>query len=63
MLSAAENLRRSLETAVKVQEAVMDGVQIERFHEVLIEEIGRCEPGVAARIVERLQAINAAWSA
>ncbi len=63
LLTAAENLRRGLDTAVKLQEMIMDGMEVDRFHAVCMEEIARCDPATAQRIVRRLQDVNSAWSA
>lgn len=61
LLVATEALRRSLDTAVKLQEAVTDGLQVERFHAVILDEIGKIDPATAQRIVQRLQEVGAAW--
>jgi hypothetical protein len=62
LLQAAEQLRRSLDTAVKLQEAISDGLQIEQFHAAIMEEIAKIDPSVAARITARLLEVNAAWA-
>jgi hypothetical protein len=49
ILRAAETLRRSLETAVKLQEAIEDGAEVEQFHRTILEEIAAIDPSVAAR--------------
>jgi hypothetical protein len=62
MLLASEQLRRSLDTAVKLQEAISDGVQIERFHKAIMDEIARIDPEVARRIIAKLNEVQAAWA-
>jgi hypothetical protein len=62
MLMASEQLRRSLDTAVKLQEAISDGLQIERFHQTIMDEIRKIDPDVARSIVAKLNEINANWS-
>jgi hypothetical protein len=61
LLLAAEQLRRSLDTAVKLQEAISDGLQIEQFHATIMEEIAKIDPAVAGRIAARLLEVNAIW--
>jgi hypothetical protein len=54
LLLAAEQLRRSLDTAVKLQEAISDGLQIEQFHATIMDEITKIDPVLAGRIAKRL---------
>ena len=63
ILRAAETLRRSLETAVKLQGAIQDGAEVEQFHRTIIEEIAAIDPGVAARIRGRLLETNMVYAA
>ena len=62
LLAASEHLRRSLETVVKLQEAISDGLQIEQFHATIMEEIAKIDPMVAGRIATRLLEVNAVWA-
>jgi hypothetical protein len=62
LLLSAEQLRRSLETAVKLQEAISDGLQIDQFHKTIMEEIAKIDPAVAAQIAAKLLEVNAAWA-
>lgn len=62
LLRAAENLRRSVETAAKLQEMMVAEMQVERFHDIIFEEISRIDPAVARRIATRLQELNASWT-
>jgi hypothetical protein len=62
LLAASEHLRRSLETAVKLQEAITDGLEVEQFHASIMEEIAAIDPVVAGRIAARLLEMNAAWA-
>ena len=62
LLQAAEQMRRSLETAVKLQEAITEGLQVDAFHRVLIEEVGKLDPAAAGRIRARLVDVNDSWT-
>lgn len=61
LLAASEHLRRNLETAIKLQEAISDGLEVERFHQTIMEEIAKIDPIVAGRIAARLLEVNSAW--
>ncbi|MCB5944253.1 hypothetical protein [Acidocella sp. KAb 2-4] len=63
LLQAAENLRRSLETAVKLQEAIQDGAEVDEFHRVVLAEVAKADPATAARIRTRLLEVNASYTA
>jgi hypothetical protein len=62
LLLAAEQMRRSLETALKLQDAISDGLQVEAFHRALIEEVGKLDPAAAGRIRARLVDVNDSWT-
>lgn len=65
MLAASEHLRRTLETAVKLQEALLQLERVDRFHaQVLaaIEEVAREFPEASELIARRLSALSAQWS-
>ena len=51
LLAAAEQLRRSLETAVKLQGIIADSLEVEKFHQAILDEIAKIEPEVARHIV------------
>lgn len=61
LLSAAEMLRRSLDTAVKLQQALMDVAQTEKFHAAVFETIREESAATAERLLVRLQQVNASW--
>ncbi len=61
VLSAAEAMRRNLETAARLQEAMHDLARLERFNAAIIEEIAKESPDLAQRVVVRLQAIATTW--
>lgn len=61
VLSAAEAMRRNLETAVRLQQAMHDLARLERFNAAIVEEIAKESPELAQRVVMRLQAITTSW--
>jgi hypothetical protein len=61
LLTATEVLRRSLDTAVKLQQAVMEVSQVEKFHAAVFETIREESPATAERLLVRLQQLNAGW--
>jgi hypothetical protein len=63
LLSASEHLRRCLETAARVTETMMRAERVERFHAVIIEEIGKEAPVVAERLAMRLAQLASQWAA
>ncbi|MBU8545789.1 MULTISPECIES: hypothetical protein [Roseomonadaceae] len=58
---AIEQSRRNLETAVKLQQAMVEIGQVERFHRAVVEEIAKESPELAQRVVARLNALSQAW--
>jgi hypothetical protein len=61
LLSAAEVLRRSLDTAVKLQQAVLEVSQVEKFHAAVFETVREESPDTAERLLLRLRQLNASW--
>jgi hypothetical protein len=61
LLTATEVLRRSLDTAVKLQQTIVDVSQIERFHAAVVEAIREESPTTAERLLVRLQQLNTRW--
>jgi hypothetical protein len=65
LLLASEHLRRSLETAIKLQESIRATASMERFvAEVIrtIEEVHKQSPAVAELLSRRLRIISTGWS-
>lgn len=56
-LQAAETLRRSLDTSVKLYQAMRDVQAVDRFHQAVLAEVARESPECARRIVQRLSMI------
>lgn len=64
LLSASEHLRRSLETAVKLHEAMRTVSDIERFHDELIAVVGEVAqeyPPAAELLLTRMREVAARW--
>ncbi len=61
LLSAADNLRRCLETGAKLADTLRQISQVDRFHEALIEEVAKESPECAERIALRLGQTLANW--
>jgi hypothetical protein len=62
LLAAAESLRRSLDTAVHLQRAILELTEIERFHRAIFEEIARESPELAERVVTCLRHLSNQWT-
>ncbi len=63
LIRATDSLRRCLETAVRLQEAIADALALEEYDRVILDEIAKIDPAVAARITARLLELNATYSA
>ena len=63
VLKAAEEMRRSLETVVKLQAAMNDQAALERFHAAIIEVIQQESPDLAQRVLRRLDELAMRWGA
>ena len=61
LVSASEHLRRSLETSVRLFEAMRQIDQVDRLHTLIMEEIERESPACAERIVTRLGQLVSEW--
>jgi hypothetical protein len=61
LLQATENLRRCLETGLRIAEAMRDLDQVDRFHAAIVEEIEKIDPVLAERVVLRLGQISEQW--
>lgn len=60
MLQAAEALRKSLETALRLQQAMADLASLEKFHRAIIDVITKESPELAQRVLRRLDDLAAA---
>lgn len=61
LLKAAEEMRRSLETVVRLQQAMNDIAGLERFHAAIIETVRAESPELAQRVLRRLDELAARW--
>ena len=64
LLAASEHLRRSVDSLVRLQEAIHNVSQIEEFHRGIVaslEEVARDYPQIAPLVLGRLRAVTAAW--
>lgn len=61
VLKAAEEMRRSLETVVKLQQAMNDQAALERFHAAILDVIREEDPLLAQRVMKRLDDLALRW--
>ncbi len=61
VLKAAEEMRKSLETIVKLQAAMNDVAALERFHAAIIDVIRQEEPALAERVLRKMDDLAARW--
>jgi hypothetical protein len=61
LLQASDTLRRAFETALKLAEAMHEVDQVDRFHTIILEEIGELSPDTAEAILQRVGQISAEW--
>lgn len=62
-LAASDGLRRCLETALKLHEAVDNVQALQRFMDEIMAALRDASPEVAAVVVERLQSVTGRWAA
>lgn len=58
LLAASEHLRRSTDTMVRLQEAMMQLVQVERFHQAVFDVLREEDPVLVERVLLRMRQIN-----
>ncbi len=61
VLNAAEAMRRNLETAVRLQQAMFELGKIDQFNKAIVAEIAKESPDLAHRVVQRLTALTTEW--
>ena len=61
LLSAGDALRRAAETILRVTEAMHQVDQVEKFHDEIIDALRAESPGLAERVVRRLNQLAMRW--
>lgn len=61
LLRVSEEMRRLMETVVKLQAAMHDIAGLERFHRAIIDAIREESPELAERVLKRLDDLAARW--
>jgi hypothetical protein len=61
LLTASEHLRRTLETAVRLQEAMADLNHIEQFHAAILSALRDVDPDLERRAIARLREVHSQW--
>jgi hypothetical protein len=61
LLQATDSLRRSLETATRLQQALRDLQSVQAFHRGVLDEVAKESPEVAQRIIRRLDRLCAEY--
>ena len=61
VLKAAEEMRRSLETIVKLQQVMNDVAGLERFHAAIIEVIRQEDAALAQRVLRKMDELALKW--
>lgn len=61
-LAASDGLRRCLETALKLHEAVDNVQAVQRFMDEIMAALRETSPEVAAAVVEKLQGVTGRWA-
>lgn len=59
LLAASEHLRRSAQTVVQLQEAMLAVVHVERFHEAIFQVLREEDPALVERILMKFRQVNA----
>lgn len=61
LLAATNGLRQTLETSLKLHQAMRDIQAIDDVHAIIMEEIGRESPATAEPIMRRMQIMTSSW--
>lgn len=60
-LQASNHIRASVESLGKISERLNDAQRIEQVHAAIFDEIRKCDPETAERILHRLQHLQELW--
>lgn len=61
LLQASEHLRRTIDSCVRLQEAVMEVSQVERFHQAIFDMLREESPTFAEKVLIQLRQLNVQW--
>ena len=61
LLAASDKLRQSLDTALRVSQAMAGLAQVDRFHAAIVAELRLESPALAERVVARLNRVASEW--
>jgi len=61
VLQASETLRRTMETAIRLHDALWNAARVEEFHAAIIAEVAANDGPTAERIMARLEEIAHRW--
>jgi hypothetical protein len=61
LLAASEHLRRTIDTTIRLQEAVNEVSQVEAFQRAVFDVLREEDPGMVERVLKRLRQLNEQW--
>ncbi len=61
LLAASDKLRQSLDTALRVSQAMAGIAQVDRFHAAIVAELRQESPALAERVLARLHQVANEW--
>jgi hypothetical protein len=61
LLQATGEFRKLLETGARIHAAMREADQVDRLHDAILDEIGKCDADLHVRVLLRLQDVAAAW--
>jgi hypothetical protein len=59
--ASLEQMRRCLETGVKLHQAMRGVDEVDRLQEAILDEIGKCDKELHVRVLVRLRAVAENW--
>ena len=62
LLMASAHLRKTVETAARIQETLASMAQLDEFHRAIMETVAEESPACAERIVMRLRQLSNTWA-
>ena len=61
LLQSSEHVRRTLETAARLQDSLIEVARVGQFHRAIFEMLREESPAFAERVVIRLRQLNVQW--